>query len=520
MLGAAAAGATLSRGAAAGTGRRKPNIIFILADDMSYVDLGCTGQKKFATPNLDRIAAGGIQFNQAYSGSPECAPSRASLMTGMHMGHCRVRANRSARGQDHLLDSDVTVAEVLRRAGYATGMVGKWGIGLPGTEGVPHRQGFDFAYGFYDQARAHGYYPDYLMDTGRKVDLPENHGFDMGRIYRYNGRPSDKTEGVSNQYDEQGRFIPDGVADPARARNSQAMIHRAAMDFIRRSKDKPFFLYYASQLPHGPLVVPELGDTRDKPWDLKHKEWAAMVRWLDRCTGEIVALLRKLGLEQDTVIFFASDNGYSQWGYFGRKKWTDDPVFRNKGPWPGGKFALYEGGCRVPLLACWPGRTGGRQSERLTSLYDFLPTAAELAGVTPPKCDGISFAGELTGKPDSAKKHEYLYWENGTKLPHAQAARFGRWYAVREHPSKPIHLFDVEKDPACETDHAANRPKLVERAKAIFAAEHVDSKWYRNPGESEKSFRAKHRIATEQGTLQQSTRANSSQKRKADKKGS
>ena len=511
-LGAAAGAALLPRWLTADNKRRKPNIIFILADDMSYGDLGCTGQKHFDTPNLDRLAARGLRFRQAYSGSPECAPSRASLMTGMHMGHCRVRANRSARGQDHLLKSDVTVAEVLRRAGYATGMVGKWGIGLPGTEGAPHRQGFDFAFGFYDQMRAHGYYPDYLMNTGRKIDLPENHGFDMGRMYRYNGRPAGKTEGVRNRYDEKGRFIPDGVADAAKARNSQAMIHRAAMDFIRRSKDGPFFLYYASQLPHGPLVVPELGDMKDKDWDLKHKEWAAMVAWLDQCVGEMVGLLGELGLDRNTVIFFASDNGYSQWGYFGRGAWKDDPLFANKGPWPGGKFALYEGGCRVPFFASCPGRIRSGKSERLTALYDFLPTAAELAGVEPPNCDGVSFAGELTGGPGAGKKHEHLYWENGSKLPHAQAARFGPWYAMREHPDKPVHLFDVQKDPGCERDRAADRPELVERAKTIFAAEHADSEWYRNPGESDRSFNAKQRRAAEQGMLQKPARANSTKR--------
>jgi arylsulfatase A-like enzyme len=499
----------LPRRLAAKGERRKPNIIFILADDMSYGDLGCTGQKHFATPNLDRIAAGGIRFNQAYSGSPECAPSRASLMTGMHMGHCRIRANSSARGQDHLLEADVTVAEVLRAAGYATGMVGKWGIGLPGTEGVPHRQGFDYAFGFYDQTRAHGYYPDFLEENGRKIDLPENHGFDMGRMYKYNSRTPDKTADVQNRYDDRGRFIPDGVADPAKARNSHAMIHQAALDFIRRGKDKPFFLYYAAQLPHGPLVVPDLGPLKDKAWDLKHKEWAAMIEWLDRCAGEIVGLLRELDLEKDTAVFFASDNGYSQWGYFARKAWDDDPLFANKGPWPGGKFALYEGGCRVPLLVSWPGRIRGRQSEHLTALYDFLPTAAELAGVSPPACDGISLVPELLGEPASQKKHEYLYWENGSRLPHAQAARFGPWYAVREHPDKPVHLFDVEKDPACEKDRAAERPELIERARAIFVEAHAPSQWYRNPGQSEESFRAKQQLAAKQGTLQPSTRANS-----------
>jgi arylsulfatase A-like enzyme len=365
---------------------------------------------------------------------------------------------------------------VLKLAGYATGLVGKWGLGSTKDEGAPFRQGFDFSFGFYDQTRAHSYYPDYMEENDRVVPLADNQGFDMKALYAH-------TQADRNRYDVQGRFVVPGVADPAKAKNSQTLIHSAGLNFIRRSTDRPFFLYYATQLPHGPVVTPQLGAYRDKDWPLKNKEWAAMVTWLDQCVGEIVALLRELKQEENTVILFASDNGYSQWGYFGRPKWTDDPLFKNKGPWPGGKFALYEGGCRVPLIAYWPGRILPGESRHVLALYDVMPTLTELANAPAPPTDGISFAPELLGLPDRQKEHDYLYWENGTMLRHGQAARFGPWYALREHPEKPLHVFDVEQDPGCLRDVATARSDLVLRAKAIFAAAHTDSAWHTNPGD-------------------------------------
>jgi arylsulfatase A-like enzyme len=456
---------------------KKPNVIFILADDLSYGDLGYTGQKLIATPHIDRLAAAGLRFTQAYAGAPECAPSRASLMTGMHMGHCRIRANRAKPGSGgYLRNEDVTLAETLKSAGYSTGFVGKWGMGLMEDEGAPFRQGFDYSFGYYDQGRAHSYYPDFLDENDHEVKLDDNKGFDMAALYAHS--KADK-----NRYDAQGNFLAPGVADPAKAKNSQTLIHTAGLDFIRRSKDRPFFLYYATQLPHGPVVIPNLGSYKDKDWPLKNKEWAGMVSWLDQCVGEITALLRELNLEQDTIIFFAGDNGYSQWGYFARKAWSDDPLFQNKGPWPGGKFALYEGGCRVPFFVSWPGQIAARASGHVCALYDVMPTLAELAGIPSPPTDGISFVPELFGKSDQQNKHDYLYWENGSKLPHGQAVRFGPWYAMRAHPEKPLHVFDVEKDPGCTGDLAAGRSDLVTRAKAIFTEAHTDSASYINPGE-------------------------------------
>jgi len=479
---------------------RKPNIIFIFSDDLSYRDLSCYGQKLFGTPNLDELASNGIRFTNAYSGSPECAPSRASLMTGMHMGHCRVRANRSVRGQDHLLAEDVTIAEVVKQAGYATGFIGKWGIGLPDTQGTPDKQGFDYSYGYYDQRRAHTFFPHFLMKNGRAELLPGNYGFNMSRVYKHN---RDKSGNYGNSYDENGKLIPDGVKDPAKAVYSEDLFQKEALAFIRKNKAKPFFLYYATQLPHGPCITPDIGKYRDMPWSQKHKEWAAMVEHMDRGVGSMVAILEELRILEDTIIFFAGDNGYSQWGYFGRPAHEDDPLFKNKGPWPKGKFTCtHEGGMRVPLFAYWKGKIEAQESEHICALYDILATAAELAGATPPKTDGISLAATLLGKPDEQRKHKYLYWENGSTSPHAQSVRMDQWWAHRRRPSEPIELYDVTRDIDCEKNLAEDNPNVVRKIEQILEEAHVDSEWYTNPGQSKTQIAAKRQKAQASGQMQ------------------
>lgn len=487
----------------------KPNILFIFSDDLSYKDLSCYGQTNYSTPNLDALANNGVCFNQAYSGSPECAPSRGSLMTGMHMGHCRIRCNHSLRGQDHLENDDVTIAEVLKKAGYATGFIGKWGIGLPGTEGTPDKQGFDLAYGYYDQGRAHTFYPNYMMRNGKPDPLPENYGFNMRRVYKYNSRPVNRLEDVKNIYDKNGRLVPDGVKDPAKAKYSEDLFRDEACAFIKKNKDKPFFLCYATQLPHGPCIIPDLGKFKDKPWDLKHKEWAAMVEYMDESVGKMVDLLKKLGILENTIIFFAGDNGYSQWGYFKRGPWKDDPLFKNKGPWPKGKFtSTHEGGVRIPLFVYWKGKIKAGKSDHLCALYDVLATTADLAGVEPPKTDGISFVPTLLGKPNEQKKHDYLYWESGVRSPHAQSVRMGKWWAFREHPSKPIKLFDISQDIDCKKNLAISNPKLIQKIKKIFKEARTDSKWYVNPGETKEQVALKKKRAEATDSIQKSARAN------------
>lgn len=485
---------------------RKPNILLIFSDDLSYRDLSYTGQTHYSTPHLDALAMNGIRFTHAYAGSPECAPSRGSLMTGMHMGHCRIRANRSVRGQDHLLTEDVTIAEVLKPAGYVTGFIGKWGIGLPGTEGTPDKQGFDFSYGYYDQLRAHGFFPHYMMRNGKPVPLPENYGFDMVRTYQHN---RDRRGEFDNTYDKNGRLIPDGVKDPAKAKYSEDLFQDEALAFIEANRDKPFFLYYATQLPHGPCITPDLGSFKDKPWDQKHKEWAAMVEHMDRGVGRMVAKLEALDILDDTIIFFAGDNGYSQYGYFARPAHQDDPLFKNKGPWPKGKFTCtHEGGTRVPFFAYWKGRINPGQSDLLCALYDILATAADLAGTEAPKTDGISLKPTMLSKPDSQKEHPYLYWENGTQSSQAQAVRMKQWWAWRRDPSKPIALYDVTVDIDCEHDLASKHPNVVRRVGRIFKQAHTDSQWYVNPGETKAQIAAKRLAAQNSGQMQTPVKAN------------
>jgi len=488
----------------------KPNIIFILSDDVSYRDFSVLGQTKFETPNIDRLAREGIRFTNAYAGSPECASSRASLMTGKHMGHCRIRANRSARGQDHLLDEDITVAEILKKAGYVTGFIGKWGIGLPGTEGVPYKQGFDYTYGFYDQMRAHTYYPDYIMENDRKIILKENHGFNMARVYKYNRLPVDQIDDVKNVYDEKGILVTDGVADHRKIKNSEVLFQKKALQFIRENRAEQFFLYYATQIPHGPVITPDLNAFKDKDWSQKHKEWAAMMTHLDRGIGEMLELLEKLEILNNTIIFFAGDNGYSQWGYFGRKAWEDDELFRNKGPWRGGKFISREGGLRVPFFVYWPGKIKPYISNHICALYDFFDTAADLAGVNKMHItDGKSIVPLLEGNPKLQEEHDYLYWENGSFNSHAQSLRLGPWHVFRPHPSERPELYHINNDPACQTDLAKDHPEIIKQAEDMFKEAHEDSEWYTNPGESEEIINSKKQKAVESNSLQKPVRANS-----------
>ncbi|MEN8158307.1 MAG: arylsulfatase [Bacteroidota bacterium] len=482
----------------------QPNIIFILADDMSYYDLSCLGQKEFSTPHIDMLCNEGLFFSEAFSGSPECAPSRGTIMEGKHLGHSRIRVNSSVRGQDHLVDQDITVAEVLKEAGYVTGFVGKWGIGLPGTEGTPDKQGFDYAYGYYDQLRAHTFYPHYMYENDRRVPIPENYGFDMDKCYAHTGRK----EGT-NVYNQEGLLIPNGIEDPVEAKNSQDLIHQKALQFMKENSARPMFLYYATQLPHGPLITPDLGAYKEKPWEIKHKEWAAMMTHLDRHVGELVDLTVELGIDKNTIFLFASDNGYAHYGYMGRGRWEDDPLFKNKGPWRGGKFGSFDGGMRVPMMAYCPGKVPAGTTSHQVVLYDFLATACDLAGVEPPENDGISFVPLLEGRNDQQEKHAFIYWGGGTYMPQAEAVRLGDWFGMRRRGEEPIQLWNLERDVACEDNVAGEHPGIVEEISQIMAREHEDSEWFQNPGESKEEIKAKRERARELNCIQRATRANS-----------
>ena len=491
---------------------RKPNIVLLLADDLSYRDLSIWGQDRFSTPHLDRLAERGLRFTQAYAGGPACAPSRGTLMTGLHTGHAPIRGNRSARGQDHLADSDITIAEILKQSGYATGFFGKWGIGLPGTPGTPDKQGFDEAFGFYDQSRAHTFFPRYLFHNGRKIDYPGNLGFDMDHMYEDNRTPAASRDSADH-YDSAGQLIPAGIADRSRAVYSEDVIEDAAIDFVRRHREGPFFLYFATQLPHGPVVTDSLGpllDRSDFP-TTAHKEWASMVLRIDRFTGGLTALLAELGILDRTLILFASDNGYSMCGYFARgnqaTNWPDDPFFRNKGPFRGGKFSLMEGGIRIPFFVNWPGAIRAGVSSEPVWLVDLLPTFAELAGTasSAPANDGTSLVPLFRGDADSFPATRALYWENGRE----QAVRKGPWKAYRPSPDDSMELFLIEEDIQCERNLAQAYPDVVSEMARIMRRSHVDHPWYWNPQETREDFRRKESLAAKLGQLQVARRANS-----------
>jgi len=416
---------------------RKPNIVYILADDLGYGDLGCYGQQKIRTPNLDRLAAEGLRFTQCYAGSTVCAPSRCALMTGLHTGHTRIRSNDLTP----LLPEDVTVAEVLRAAGYTTGLVGKWGLGEPDTTGIPNRQGFDYFFGYLNQGHAHNYYPDYLWRNEEKVPLANE--------------------------------VAKGVATK-RVQYTQDLFAEEALAFVERSKDKPFFLYYAVTIPHANneagnagMEVPSDEPYSAQDWPKNEKNFAAMVTRLDTDVGRLMARLKELGLDDDTIVFFTSDNGPH------REGGHDPDFFDSNGPLRGIKRDLYEGGIRVPMIVRRPGAVpAGKTSDHVWAFWDFLPTAADIAGAeTPTGLDGLSVLPALGGK--KAPAHEYLYWEfheQGGK----RAVRMGDWKAVRLLAKNgKTELYDLRDDLGETRDVAATHPDIVTRLEAVMQSAHT-----------------------------------------------
>ncbi|MBN1674350.1 MAG: arylsulfatase [Kiritimatiellae bacterium] len=457
---------------------RQPNIIWIMSDDLSWGDIGCFGQGRIKTPNIDRLAAEGMRFTGCHSGSTVCAPSRSSLMQGLHQGHATVRYNMARTSGGHvyrhsLQPGDTTVAQVLKHAGYATGLFGKWGLALSDQPGIPTRMGFDSFFGYLNQRKAHSYYPTYLWRNAEKILLPENEGHD-----HKNG----------NAYDAEGQIVVNGVPDSAQAKYSFDLYAAESLAFVREHKDEPFFLYLAYTPPHGALEVPELGDYAGLDWpSLAHKIWAAMITRMDTAIGRLMALLEELGLDDETLVFFTSDNGYSAAGY--AKNPTLDDFFGHRGPWKGAKGDLHQGGLRVPALARWPGRIQpGSESDLIWAFWDFLPTAAEAAGGSvPPHIDGISILPTLLGRPGSQQSHEYLYWEHHDE----QAARIGDWWAHRAAPDKPIGIYEAATDPQEARDLSASRPEVAARAERIFSEARTVSPYVRNPGESVERWEAR-----------------------------
>ena len=423
-----------------------PNIVFILADDLGYGDLGCYGQKQIQTPHLDKLAAGGLRFTQAYAGSSVCAPSRAVLMTGIHNGRGRIRDNLPHG--IHLRADDLIIPEVLQRAGYRTGAVGKWSLGDHGEAGAPWLKGFEDFLGYPNQDHAHFYYPDFLWDNNRVVLRPEN-------------RPGRKTE-----------YAPDVLLE-------------RALQFIGRKREdpRPFFLYFATILPHWSEfpartaeshAIPSDAPYRDRDWPQVERNFAAMVTRLDRDVGRLVEQLEAAGVRDDTLILFTSDNGPSA------ETIHDPKFFRSAGPFRGHKRQLYEGGLRVPFLANWRGVIpAGAVNDTVCGGWDILPTLAELAGAAAPSgIDGISLAPVLRGQT-RAREHEFLYWDYGhTRPAFLQAVRAGDWKAVRNAVARPLELYHLAADPGETRDVAADNPEVVNRMKALMTQAFVPSPDY------------------------------------------
>ena len=406
-----------------GAAEAKPNVILILADDLGYGDLGCYGQKLIKTPQIDQLAAEGVRFTQAYAGATVCAPSRCCLMTGMHGGHAAIRGNkeRPGEGQYPMPASTITVAHLMQRAGYRTGLVGKWGLGFPGSESTPDKMGFDYFFGYNCQRAAHEYYPEYLWRNHQKVML-------HGKSY------------------------------------SHDLLTEDALAFVRENSERPFFLYLAYTIPHSKLQVPELGPYSDEPWPQDLKKLAAMISRMDRDVGVLMAELKKLNVDEKTLVIFASDNGAAY----------QDELFRHSGPLRGRKRDMYEGGIRTPAIARWPGRVQpGTVSEQVWAFWDFLPTMAELVGEQVPQgIDGISvLAAVLDGK---LVEHPPLYWEFHERGFH-QSARMGDWKGVRLGPKLPIELYSIREDIGEMQNVADEHPEVAEEFAKFFASARVDS---------------------------------------------
>lgn len=406
----------------------KPNVIFILADDLGYGDLGCYGQKFIQTPNIDRLAAEGMRFTQAYAGATVCAPSRCALMTGKHGGHAFIRGNKElpGEGQNPMPADTFTVAHLMKKAGYTTGLIGKWGLGHPDSDSTPNKMGFDHFFGYNCQRQAHEYYPPHLWRNTGKVELG-------GKSYSH-----------------------DLMADDA-------------LDFVRRNKSRPFFLYLALTIPHAKMQVPEIGVYEKEAWPENLKKLAAMITRMDRDIGRLMALLKELGLDDNTLVTFASDNGPHAEGGIERKN-----LFQSAGPLRGIKRDLYEGGIRVPMIARWPGKIkAGAVSEQVWAFWDYLPTMADLTGQKAPTgLDGISILPALLeGK---AIEHPPLYFEFHER-GFTQAARIGDWKVVRLAPGQSLELFNLKADLAETRDVAAQHPDVVKRFEDYLKTARVES---------------------------------------------
>lgn len=490
MLLAPAGHAFAQTGKAGANEKRHPNIVYILADDLGYGDLGCYGQQKIETPNIDALAREGMLFTQHYA-FPVCAPSRCLLLTGKHSGHAYIRGNHEwgergdvwnyeameanpfLEGQWPIPDATVTLAEMLKKAGYTTGIVGKWGLGAPMTAGTPNNQGFDYFYGFICQREDHTYYPGHLWENDFRVPLSNKLAAPNVKF------PAnlDSLDPKNYRGYQQQDYAPD-------------FLITAALNFLERNKDKPFFLFFTTPLPHVSLQAPQkwvdyyhrkFGDEKPFPGGsyfpcrYPRATYAAMVSTLDEHVGEIVKKLKQMGVYENTIIVFTSDNGPTFNGG------TDSPWFDNGGPFKSeygwGKGFVHEGGIREPFVISWPGRIkAGTKSDLISATWDAMPTFCGIAGIAPPEnMDGISYLPTLLGNAGQQEKHSFLYWEFPA-YGGQQAVRMGKWKGIRSDIQKgnmKITLYDLDTDIQELHDVADRHPDIVEKIARIMKQEHV-----------------------------------------------
>lgn len=472
---------------------RKPNIIYILADDLGRAELGCYGQEIIETPNIDRLASEGMRFTNHYSGQAVSGPSRCSLFTGLHSGHAYIRGNdemtsrgdvwnhaamladSSLEGQRPVPANTIMIPRKMKEAGYKTACIGKWGLGYPGSESTPNKMGFDFFYGYNCQRQAHTYYPPFLYRNECREYL-ENKLLP----------PHTKLDKGADPYDEksyekytQKQYAPD-------------LMYREILSFVEESKDEPFVLFWTTPVPHVPLQAPEkwvdhyraklgdeepyIGDKDYFPCRYPRATYAAMVSYWDEQIGGLVAKLKELGIYDNTIIIFTSDNGPTFNGG------TDSPYFDSAKPFKSefgwGKASLREGGIRVPMIASWPGHIpAGTTSDLLSAFWDMMPTMCDIAGIESPATDGISMLPEMLGDKENQKQHDFLYWE----FPESggqKALRFGDWKAFVgdvKNGNRNIELYNLKDDPREQDNVAAEHPDLVRKVTDIFRAEHSDA---------------------------------------------
>lgn len=459
-------------------GTRKPNIIYIYADDLGYGELGSYGQTKILTPHLDRMAREGMRFTQHYTSTPVCAPARCMLMTGRHGGHSYIRGNYELGGfkddeeggQMPLPEGTFTVAKMMKNAGYATGAIGKWGLGAVNTTGHPNRQGFDYFYGYLDQKQAHNFFPTHLWENGQWDTL-------------------------SNSFIDVHKPLPAQDSDPAHFNAYKgkdyalARMGEKTLAYIRQNKDKPFFLYLPYTAPHVSLQAPEedikaymgkfdekayRGEKRYTPTLYPKATYAAMITYLDKQVGAVMALLKELKLDENTIVMFSSDNGptFDVGG-------VDTEFFNSTAGLRGRKMDLYEGGIREPFIARWPGKIpAGKVSDHISVQFDLMQTLAELTGANAPVNDGISFLPTLLGKSSGQKQHPYIYFEFPEKNGQV-AVRMGRWKGVKSNMKKdrnaPWEIFNLEADRNETTDVASSHQDLAKTFEAILQKEHMTS---------------------------------------------